>query len=66
MAGARETLAGVLALAREAGTPEAAEALRLIDAHLRSLGYAVTHQRFSFHPSALNAFPLFGAGLGWL
>jgi hypothetical protein len=30
------------------------------------LGYDVTEQPFRFHPGALNAFPLLGAGLVWL
>ena len=34
--------------------------------HLTALGYAVEQHRFRFHPSALLAFPLLGAGLGWL
>lgn len=32
--------------------------------HLQALGYTITTQRFTFRPSSLNAFPLFGAGLG--
>ena len=35
-------------------------------AHLASLGYSVEHHRFRFPSSALWAFPLLGAGLGWL
>jgi len=49
---------------REAGTPAAARAREVVTEHLRSLGYTVTTQRFTFHPSSLKAFPLFGAGLG--
>lgn len=56
----------VLALPREAGTPEAERARELIAAHLTALGYQVTTQRFSFLPSALMGLPLFGAGLGGL
>jgi hypothetical protein len=37
-----------------------------VRAHLESLGYRVSVQRFRFHPSGLLAFPLFGAGLGLL
>jgi len=37
-----------------------------VAAYLASLGYAVEQHRFRFHPSALWAFPLLGAGLGWL
>lgn len=33
---------------------------------LEARGYAVQEQRFSFQPAALSAFPLVGAGLGWL
>jgi hypothetical protein len=61
-----ETLARLLAMSREAGTPAAAEARALVTAHLQALGYTVTVQRFTFHPSALDGFPLFGAGLGGL
>lgn len=56
----------MLALEREAGTPAAEEARRLVSAHLESLGYRVSVQRFRFHPSSLLAFPVFGAGLGLL
>ena len=62
----RRTADAVIAIEREAGTPEAAEARRLLAAHLTALGYDVETQRFRFAPSALNAFPLVGAGLGWL
>ena len=62
----RRTADAVIALPREAGTPEAEEARRLLAAHLTALGYAVETQRFRFAPSALNAFPIAGAGLGWL
>lgn len=54
----------VLALAREAGTPEAETARGLVRDHLAALGYRVTLQRFRFHPSGLLALPLLGAGLG--
>jgi hypothetical protein len=59
-------MARVLALPREAGTPEAAQARALVTAYLQSHGYRVTEQRFRFHPSGLLAFPVFGAGLGGL
>ncbi len=59
-------MTGVLALPREAGTPEAEQARTLVMAYLKSRGYRVTEQRFRFHPSGLLAFPLFGAGLGGL
>ena len=62
----QETTARVLALPREAGTAEAAEARELVAAYLKGLGYRVTEQRFRFHPSGLLAFPVFGAGLGGL
>ena len=51
-------------MGREAGTPAAVEARALVTAHLQSLGYSVTEQPFTFRPSSLNGFPLFGAGLG--
>lgn len=56
----------MLALPREAGTPEAAAAREILSRHLTSLGYQVVTQRFTFHPATLDAFPLFGIGLGWL
>ncbi|MEZ0336170.1 MAG: M28 family peptidase [Gemmatimonadales bacterium] len=62
----QETTARVLALPREAGTAEAAEARELVAAYLKGLGYRVTEQRFRFHPASLLAFPVFGAGLGGL
>jgi len=63
---ARELLAALIALPREAGTPAATAARGLLIRHLTELGYQVCEQRFSFQPSSLNAFPLLGAGLGWL
>jgi len=66
VARARELLALLLDGPREAGTPEAAHARRLVSDHLKGLGYQVEEQRFSFFPSSLNAMPMFGAGLGWL
>ena len=62
----RETALKILALTREAGTPEAAQAREQVATYLTALGYAVTHQRFTFAPSSLLAFPIFGAGLGGL
>ncbi len=59
-------VAGALAEPREAGTPGAADARRILQEHLEGLGYSVEVQRFAFSPSSLNAFPIFGAGLGWL
>jgi peptidase M28-like protein len=38
----------------------------VVAAHLRGLGYTVSVQQFTFAPSSLRAFPLFGAGLGGL
>jgi hypothetical protein len=61
-----DTMRRVLALAREAGTPAAEEARNLVASHLEALGYRVERQRFSFAPSSLTGFPLFGAGLGGL
>ena len=59
-----DTLGRLLSMTREAGTPSAEEARSIAADFLRGLGYTVTAQRFSFNPSSLNAFPLFGAGLG--
>src|SRR6185295_12659821 len=61
-----QTMQAVLALRREAGSEGAATARDLVTAHLESLGYRVEQQRFAFVPSALNGFPIFGAGLGAL
>lgn len=66
MARPRELLALLLDAPREAGTPAAAHARRLVADHLRALDYTVTEQAFTFYPSSLNALPMFGAGLGWL
>ncbi len=63
---ARELFAALTALPREAGTPAATAARGLLIAHLTDLGYEVRELRFNFQPSSLNAFPLLGAGLGWL
>jgi hypothetical protein len=62
----KETAALILSLPREAGTPEATTARAAVAAHLAGLGYKVTVQKFTFAPSSLRAFPLFGAGLGGL
>ena len=62
----RETARKFLSLPREAGTPEVAQARELIAAHLKQLGYNVVSQGFTFAPSSLRAFPIFGAGLGGL
>jgi hypothetical protein len=62
----KEVTRQLLALPREAGTPEAARARELVAAHLRGLGYKVEIQKFSFAPGSLRAFPLLGAGLGGL
>jgi hypothetical protein len=56
----------VIALPREAGTPEVAKARQLVAAYLTGLGYTVISQGFTFAPSSLLAFPIFGAGLGGL
>jgi peptidase M28-like protein len=61
-----ETIHQILSVAREAGTPETAAARELVAAHLTQLGYSVTVQQFSFAPSSLRAFPIFGLGLGCL
>ena len=56
----------VLSLPREAGTPEVAKARELVSSYLTGLGYTVVSQGFTFAPSSLRAFPIFGAGLGGL
>lgn len=61
-----DTMRQVLAAPREAGTPGAANARDIVARHLEALGYQVERQRFSFSPSSLNGFPVFGAGLGGL
>lgn len=55
-----------MALPREAGTPGAAAAREQLQAWLLEHGYRVHQQHFSFQPAVLGAFPLLGAGLGWL
>ena len=55
-----------LAAPREAGTPAAAAARQALADHLAGLGYGVEVQPFSFSPATLNAFPVLGAGIGWL
>jgi hypothetical protein len=61
-----EITRALLAIPREAGTPEAAVARELVSDHLERLGYDVEVQKFSFSPASLKAFPLFGDGLGLL
>jgi len=61
-----QPLRQVLALSREAGTPDGARARELVAAYLTDLGYRVQTQTFTFHPSTLLGFPIFGAGLGGL
>lgn len=61
-----ESLLDLLTRPREAGTPAAAAARDAVTAYLEALGYSVERHEFRFHPSALWAFPLLGAGLGWL
>jgi hypothetical protein len=56
----------VLALTREAGSEGAVEAREILGDALRQLGYEVEVLRFAFSPRSLNAFPIAGAGLGWL
>ena len=66
MSALRDTAHKVLALTREAGTAEAAQARQHVSAYLSDLGYQVTVQPFTFSPASLLAFPVFGAGLGGL
>jgi len=61
-----ETIAQVLALPREAGTPEAARARALVQEYLRHRGYDTEVRPFAFYPSAPLALPVLGAGLGGL
>jgi len=56
----------LLAIPREAGTPEAAAAREIVSDYLERLGYQVVVQKFSFSPASLKAFPIFGDGLGLL
>jgi hypothetical protein len=61
-----ETVRKILARPREAGTAEAATARELVTTYLQGLGYTVVLQKFTFTPSSLRAFPVFGDGLGLL
>lgn len=61
-----ELYQALIAEPREAGTPGAERARALLTEHFTGRGYEVLEQRFLFQPAALNAFPLLGAGLGWL
>jgi hypothetical protein len=60
----QEIATRILAQHREAGTPEAEQARRIVTEHLTALGYRVSRQVFRFHPSALLGFPILGAGVG--
>jgi hypothetical protein len=62
----KETALQILAVPREAGTPEAAKAREIVAGYLTGLGFTVVRQSFTFAPSSLRAFPIFGAGLGGL
>lgn len=64
--GTDEVITAVLGLAREAGTPAATEARRLLSDHFQALGFQVEVQRFAFSTGTLAALPVFGAGLGWI
>ncbi|HTC24277.1 MAG TPA: M28 family peptidase [Gemmatimonadales bacterium] len=61
-----DPLFNLLTRSREAGTPAAAAARDAVATFFTSLGYGVERHSFRFQPSALWAFPLLGAGLGWL
>lgn len=63
---ARELVAALAAGPREAGTPDAARARAALIAWLEAAGYEVAVEPFRFTTAALLAFPIFGAGLGWL
>ena len=64
MAALHETVGRILARHREAGTPEAEQAREAVARHLSALGYRVSRQHFRFHPAALLALPVLGAGVG--
>ncbi|MEP6572716.1 MAG: M28 family peptidase [Gemmatimonadota bacterium] len=66
MSSSRALLAQILAAPREAGTPGAAAAREALSTHLAILGFTVEEQPFAFSPATLLAFPVLGAGLGWL
>jgi hypothetical protein len=51
---------------REAGTSQAEAAREQLERWLVERGFQVQRQPFSFQPAVLIAFPLLGAGLGWL
>ena len=62
----RELLELLLSNPREAGTDGALQARRVLSEHLSQLGFDVEEQPFRFSAASLTAYPLFGAGLGWL
>ncbi|MEE8360529.1 MAG: M28 family peptidase [Gemmatimonadales bacterium] len=62
----RELLDLLLSNPREAGTDGALQARRVLSEHLSQLGFDVEEQPFRFSAASLTAYPLFGAGLGWL
>lgn len=62
----RDIVAVLLSSPREAGTGGALQARRVLTEYLTSLGYRVQAQPFRFSAASLNAYPVFGAGLGWL
>ncbi len=62
----RELLNEILSTPREAGTPDTDRVRALLRQYLEGLGYRVEQQHFGFSPTTLLAFPLLGAGLGWL
>jgi len=64
VAALHETVGRLLAGHREAGTAEAEQARDVVARHLTALGYRVSRQHFRFHPSALLALPILGAGVG--
>ncbi len=66
MTSPREILAILLASGREAGTADVAQARRVVAEYLSSLGYQVSEAPFLFSTLSPNAYPVFGAGLGWL
>jgi hypothetical protein len=61
-----ETTRNILSLPREAGTAEASLARDFVATHLKELGFTVVTQRFTFTPSSLLGFPVFGEGLAIL
>jgi len=63
---AEEVFRALVALPREAGTPDSRAARTLLRRYLEELGFEVREEPFTFQPVSLLVLPLLGAGLGWL